>query len=65
MSRARFKINDVLFSLFQKTGGHIPHDTNEEGEKVEQPTSPPESAFIKLSPSDTRYTILRQRDELQ
>lgn len=41
--------------------GHIPHDSDN---KVQEPTSPPESAFKKLSPSDNRYTILRQRDEL-
>ncbi|KAL4217027.1 Endoplasmic reticulum resident protein 44 [Mactra antiquata] len=41
--------------------GHIPHDSND---KPEQPTSPPESAFQKLAPSDNRYTLLRQKDEL-
>ncbi|XP_052813367.1 endoplasmic reticulum resident protein 44-like isoform X2 [Mya arenaria] len=43
-------------------GDHIPHEEN--AEKVEQPTSPPESSFVKLAPSENRYTILRHRDEL-
>lgn len=55
--------SNTLNSPLQDAGGHIPHD-KDAGEKVEQPTSPPESAFKKLSPSDNRYTILRQRDEL-
>lgn len=27
-------------------------------------SNPPESSFQKLAPSETRYTILRDRDEL-
>ncbi|XP_052080150.1 endoplasmic reticulum resident protein 44-like isoform X2 [Mytilus californianus] len=42
--------------------GHLPHDKSEPEQKVKQPTSPPESSFIKLAPSRNRYTILR--DEL-
>ncbi|XP_045179370.2 endoplasmic reticulum resident protein 44-like isoform X2 [Mercenaria mercenaria] len=45
----------------EQQAGHIPHEPSD---KPEQPTSPPESAFQKLAPSDNRYTILRQRDEL-
>ncbi|KAI3361021.1 hypothetical protein L3Q82_013217 [Scortum barcoo] len=30
----------------------------------EAASSPPESSFLKLAPSETRYTILRDRDEL-
>ncbi|CAG2224326.1 ERP44 [Mytilus edulis] len=42
--------------------GHLPHDKSEPEQKVKEPTSPPESSFIKLAPSRNRYTILR--DEL-
>ncbi|KAH3754869.1 hypothetical protein DPMN_189552 [Dreissena polymorpha] len=42
------------------TGGHIPHDSD----KPDTLTSPPESAFRKLAPSENRYTVLRERDEL-
>lgn len=45
----------------EQQAGHIPHEPSD---KPKQPTSPPESAFQKLAPSDNRYTILRQRDEL-
>ncbi|XP_060591395.1 endoplasmic reticulum resident protein 44-like isoform X2 [Ruditapes philippinarum] len=45
----------------EQQAGHIPHEPSD---KPEQPTSPPESAFQKLAPSDNRYTILRERDEL-
>ncbi|KAG9339398.1 hypothetical protein JZ751_023792 [Albula glossodonta] len=33
-------------------------------EKKEVPSNPPKSSFQKLAPSETRYTILRDRDEL-
>lgn len=33
-------------------------------ENQEVASSPPESSFQKLAPSETRYTILRDRDEL-
>uniref|UniRef100_A0AAY5F462 Thioredoxin domain-containing protein n=1 Tax=Electrophorus electricus TaxID=8005 RepID=A0AAY5F462_ELEEL len=33
-------------------------------ENKEVASSPPESSFLKLAPSETRYTILRDRDEL-
>lgn len=43
--------------------GHLPHDKSDsDKEVIKQPTSPPESSFIKLAPSRNRYTILR--DEL-
>ncbi|XP_069108581.1 endoplasmic reticulum resident protein 44-like [Argopecten irradians] len=43
---------------------HIPHDTNDNNnEEVKSPTSPPESTFKKLAPSENRYTILH-KDEL-
>lgn len=40
---------------------HIPHDPSE---KPEEPTNVPESSFVKLAPSENRYTIVRHRDEL-
>ncbi|XP_033728307.1 endoplasmic reticulum resident protein 44-like [Pecten maximus] len=42
---------------------HIPHDTNDKNAEVKSPTSPPESTFRKLAPSENRYTILH-KDEL-
>lgn len=33
-------------------------------EENEVASNPPESSFQKLAPSETRYTILRDRDEL-
>ncbi|KAL3855311.1 hypothetical protein ACJMK2_014859 [Sinanodonta woodiana] len=39
---------------------HIPHDPIE---KPDEPTSPPESSFVKLAPSHNRYTLV-PRDEL-
>ncbi|XP_015212694.1 endoplasmic reticulum resident protein 44 [Lepisosteus oculatus] len=45
--------------------GPDPTDTTPgQEEKKEMPSSPPESSFQKLAPSETRYTILRDRDEL-
>ncbi|CAH1788262.1 unnamed protein product [Owenia fusiformis] len=43
---------------------HVPNDQDktEEEEEVKKPTSPPESLFKKLQPSNSRYTILK--DEL-
>ncbi|TSK20230.1 Endoplasmic reticulum resident protein 44 [Bagarius yarrelli] len=35
-----------------------------EEENKEVASSPPESSFQKLAPSENRYTILRDRDEL-
>ena len=59
-------LNIVLFSLTQKAKEateHLPHDKSDsDKEVIKQPTSPPESSFIKLAPSRNRYTILR--DEL-
>lgn len=47
-----------------KPTDHLPHDKAEpqQVEHRRQPTSPPESQFIKLGPSRNRYTILK--DEL-
>ncbi|XP_060084481.1 endoplasmic reticulum resident protein 44-like [Ylistrum balloti] len=42
---------------------HIPHDKNEKDGEVKSPTSPPESTFRKLAPSENRYTLLH-KDEL-
>ncbi|OWF51555.1 endoplasmic reticulum resident protein 44-like [Mizuhopecten yessoensis] len=42
---------------------HIPHDASDKDGEVKSPTSPPESTFKKLAPSENRYTILH-KDEL-
>ena len=50
----------LLFS-FPQAKQHIPHDPSE---KPEEPTNVPESSFVKLAPSENRYTLVRHRDEL-
>ncbi|XP_052003175.1 endoplasmic reticulum resident protein 44-like [Xyrauchen texanus] len=44
--------------------GPDPTDSTPGQEIGEVASNPPESSFQKLAPSDTRYTILRDRDEL-